>query len=77
MAAKKAQTPGHEFSDAYLALCVSELNVRPVFTAHPTEAARRSILNKLGKVATLLDKKKSPARVAKLAELIDLLWQTD
>jgi phosphoenolpyruvate carboxylase len=77
LAAKKAQTPGHEFSDADLALWVSELMVRPVFTAHPTEAARRSILNKLGKVATLLDQKKSPARVAKLAELIDLLWQTD
>ena len=77
LAAKKAQTPGHEFSDADLALWVSELNVRPVFTAHPTEAARRSILNKLGKVATLLDQKNSPSRVAKLAELVDLIWQTD
>ena len=77
LAAKKAQTPGHEFSDADLALWVSELMVRPVFTAHPTEAARRSILNKLGKVATLLDQNNSPARVAKLAEMVDLLWQTD
>jgi phosphoenolpyruvate carboxylase len=77
LAAKKAQTPGHEFSDADLALWVSELNVRPVFTAHPTEAARRSILNKLGKVASLLDQKNSPSRVAKLAELVDLIWQTD
>lgn len=77
LAAKKAQTPGHEFSDADLALWVSELMVRPVFTAHPTEAARRSILNKLGKVATLLDQKNSPARVAKLAEMVDLIWQTD
>ena len=77
LAAKEAQTPGHEFSDADLALWVSELMVRPVFTAHPTEAARRSILNKLGKVATLLDQKNSPAQVAKLAEMVDLLWQTD
>jgi phosphoenolpyruvate carboxylase len=77
LAAKEAQTPGHEFSDADLALWISELNVRPVFTAHPTEAARRSILNKLGKVAMLLDQKKSPDQVAKLAEIVDLIWQTD
>ena len=77
LAAKEAQTPGHQFSDADLALWVSELMVRPVFTAHPTEAARRSILNKLGKVATLLDQKKSLAQVAKLAEIVDLIWQTD
>jgi phosphoenolpyruvate carboxylase len=77
LAAKEAQTPGHEFSDADLTLWISELNVRPVFTAHPTEAARRSILNKLGKVATLLDQKKSPDQVAKLAEIVDLIWQTD
>ena len=77
IAAKDAQTPGHEFTDAELELWISELMVRPVFTAHPTEAARRSILNKLGKVATLLDQKSSPARVAKLAEMVDLLWQTD
>jgi phosphoenolpyruvate carboxylase len=77
LAAKEAQTPGHEFSDSDLALWISELNVRPVFTAHPTEAARRSILNKLGKVATLLEQKKSPSQVAKLAEIVDLIWQTD
>jgi phosphoenolpyruvate carboxylase len=77
LAAKVAQLPGHEFSDADLKLWISELMVRPVFTAHPTEAARRSILNKLGKIATLLDQKNSPAQVSKLAELIDLLWQTD
>jgi len=54
--AYKAQTPGHEFTHQQLEEWIGELMVRPVFTAHPTEAARRSILNKLGEVAKLLIK---------------------
>ncbi|HUW77562.1 MAG TPA: phosphoenolpyruvate carboxylase [Candidatus Nanopelagicaceae bacterium] len=56
---------------------VEVLSVRPVFTAHPTEAARRSVLSKLATIANLLDKPGSPARTKRLAEAVDLLWQTD
>jgi len=59
---------------------VSRVAVRPTFTAHPTEAARRSILSKRRRVAELLetsapgDERRTDRRIA---EVIDLLWQTD
>lgn len=64
----------------HLRQSVRNLNVRPVFTAHPTEAARRSVLNKLRRIAALLDKAQDTDRRrtdVRLAENIDLLWQTD
>ena len=56
---------------------VTDLDIRPVFTAHPTEAARRSILGKLGEIASLLDTPKTVTQEERLAETVDLLWQTD
>jgi phosphoenolpyruvate carboxylase len=74
-----------------LAAEVRRLEVRPVFTAHPTEAARRTVLTKMRHIAVLLDELDRAAgpdgapldigrdrRVhARLEEQIDLLWQTD
>ena len=64
---------------------VKRLELRPVFTAHPTEAARRSILTKLGDLAELLEERNNPRADAgdhrridrRIRELIDLMWQTD
>jgi len=54
---------------------VHGLELRPVFTAHPTEAARQSTLSKLRQIAELL--REGPRNDRYLAEVIDLMWQTD
>ena len=56
---------------------VDRLAVRPVFTAHPTEAARRSVLLKLRQIADLLERPRSEATDARIEALIGLMWQTD
>lgn len=64
---------------------VARLAVRPVFTAHPTEAARRSILDKLNAIdrelfayskADASDRERRRTR-ARVAEMIEAIVQTD
>jgi len=63
---------------------LARFEVQPVFTAHPTEAARRSILRKRNDLADLVEERldlPSQDRLllidARTAELIDQIWQTD
>ncbi len=65
---------------------LARVEYRPVFTAHPTEATRRTVLTLLRKIADVVDASEDPRRPTRtpggqrdrrLAELVDLLWQTD
>jgi phosphoenolpyruvate carboxylase len=73
----KAKNSNQEFSTTQLAEWIENFSVRPVFTAHPTEAARRSVLSKMTTIAQLLEEPKSAINNERLAEAVDLLWQTD
>ena len=75
--AQENPVAGHEISKADIAHWLEDFMVRPVFTAHPTEAARRSILSKLGQIADLLDDESSAIQTRRLSEIVDLIWQTD
>ena len=72
-----ARKTNPDFSDADLKEWLENFSVRPVFTAHPTEAARRSVLSKTTTIAKLLEQPDSQIKNERLAEAIDLLWQTD
>jgi phosphoenolpyruvate carboxylase len=63
---------------------LARFEVRPVFTAHPTEAARRSVLTKTNALAKLIETRietNNPDRIDAIdrrsSELIDQIWQTD
>ncbi len=73
----EARKSGNDFSDTELRKWLENFEVRPVFTAHPTEAARRSVLSKLSTISELLDQPETESRQRRLAEAVDLLWQTD
>ena len=73
----QAQKDGKDFDTKELQTWIDNFSVRPVFTAHPTEAARRSVLSKMTTIAELLEQPDSQLKTQRLAEAIDLLWQTD
>ena len=61
---------------------LDRLQLRPVFTAHPTEASRQTTLRHLGRVAITLGRRLDgtlgeDAAQRELRAAIDLLWQTD
>ena len=61
---------------------LERLELRPVFTAHPTEASRQTVLRHLGRIAATLGDRldgtldEDVARRELRAD-VDLLWQTD
>jgi len=64
---------------------LTRLELRLVLTAHPTEAVRQSILTKRRRIAALLERRADPRATEDdrrraerdVAELVDLIWQTD
>jgi len=66
-----------------IAALVDRADFRPVFTAHPTEAMRRTVLDKRAEISRLLEARGAcstfdAARIdRRIDELIDTLWQTD
>jgi phosphoenolpyruvate carboxylase len=74
-----------ELGPDQVAATVAALRIRPVLTAHPTEAKRRTVLTKLARVATALQRldggqltpETRRAVVEGLAEEIASLWLTE
>ena len=68
-----------------IAALIGRAEVRPVFTAHPTEASRRAILDKISAVGRLLEQRAELRRTEtdrrridrRVEEIIDAVWQTD
>ncbi|MCH1436076.1 MAG: phosphoenolpyruvate carboxylase, partial [Acidimicrobiales bacterium] len=72
------------FTADEVAAATNRVQLYPVFTAHPTEASRRSILDKLAEIATLIERRiGEPEQTVisridrRIDELLDMIWQTD
>lgn len=81
--AKAVEEIAEQAGSAVLQDVVDELDVRPIFTAHPTEASRRSVLDKIRRLSDVLAESTREGTSARrrqdrqLAEVIDQMWQTD
>ncbi len=72
-------------ADSEIVVAARTTRLQPVFTAHPTEASRRSILDKLAEISVLIEQRAEssadPARRRRIDrrtdELIDAVWLTD
>ncbi len=56
---------------------LNRLHIEPVFTAHPTESKRRTVLSKLRRLAGLLRNEDSPENDEHIKREITTLWLTD
>lgn len=81
IAAAIAQLRDRGIDPGRLQAYLDQLKIRPVLTAHPSEARRRTVLQHLQRIATLiheLDETHDRQSVlARLSEVVTLLWQTD
>lgn len=80
-----AQFAAAGVTPAQIATLLQGLRVEPVFTAHPTEATRRTLLEKEQVIGRLLVERLDPSRtpdeeraaLARIREEITAAWQTD
>jgi len=80
-----AQLAGAGVTPSKMAALLQRLRVEPVFTAHPTEATRRTLLEKEQVIGRLLVERLDPSRtpdeeraaLARIREEITAAWQTD
>ncbi|MEY9775124.1 phosphoenolpyruvate carboxylase [Arthrobacter sp. MW3 TE3886] len=81
--AKAVEEIADQAGNSVLQEVVNELDVRPIFTAHPTEASRRSVLDKIRRLSDILSESTGEGTSARrrqdrhLSEVIDQMWQTD
>jgi len=80
-----AQLAAAGVTPSQIAALLQRLRVEPVFTAHPTEATRRTLLEKEQVIGRLLVERLDPSRtpdeeraaLARIREEITAAWQTD
>src|SRR2546428_6963613 len=79
-----ARCAEHGVPDARVAAVLEQLEVRPVLTAHPTEAVRRSILDHQDRIGQELARLRAPLSTRerdrvrqRIATQVEVLWHTD